>query len=48
MPTQVQVVKNLRFPDTNMHTVMGKEDMLQIGKLEGVVHPREYGIELKS
>lgn len=48
MPTQVQVVKNLRFPDTNMHTVMGKEDMPQIGKLEGVVHPREYGIELKS
>lgn len=44
MPSQVQVVKNLRFPDTNINTVMNKQDMLQIGKLEGVVSPNDYGM----
>ncbi|MFP3386737.1 hypothetical protein, partial [Tritonibacter sp. SIMBA_163] len=43
MPAQVQVVKNLRFPDANINTAMNKQDMLQIGKLEGVVNPNDYG-----
>ncbi|MFP3344178.1 PilZ domain-containing protein [Halomonas sp. SIMBA_159] len=44
MPAQVQVVKNLRFPDANINTAMNKQDMLQIGKLEGVVNPNDYGM----
>jgi HD-GYP domain-containing protein (c-di-GMP phosphodiesterase class II) len=44
-PSQVHVVKNLRFPDTNMDSVISKSDFSQIGKLEGIANPTDYGIK---
>lgn len=46
MPSQVHVVKNLRFPDTNINSVIAKGDFLQIGKLEDIVNPAEYGVKV--
>ena len=46
MPCQVKVVKNLRFPDTNMNSVINQNDLSQIGKLEGIVNPTDYGLKL--
>ncbi|MCZ0927439.1 PilZ domain-containing protein [Halomonas janggokensis] len=44
MPSQVHVVKNLRFPDTNISSVITHGDLSQIGKLEGIVNPLDYGV----
>lgn len=44
-PNQVHVVKNLRFPDTNMDSVITQNDFSQIGKLEGIANPADYGIK---
>ncbi|MDW7748280.1 PilZ domain-containing protein [Halomonas sp.] len=44
MPTQVKVVKNLRFPDTNINSELGSGDFSQIGKLEDIVNPADYGV----
>ncbi|WP_168015274.1 HD domain-containing phosphohydrolase [Halomonas salinarum] len=44
MPNQVHVVKNLRFPDTNISSILTKGDFSQIGKLEGIVNPSDYGV----
>ncbi|SNY97719.1 HD-GYP domain, c-di-GMP phosphodiesterase class II (or its inactivated variant) [Halomonas sp. hl-4] len=46
MPSQVNVVKNLRFPDTNIHSVITQDDISQIGKLEGIVNPLDYGVSV--
>lgn len=46
MPFKVNVVKNLSFKDTNIDSVLGAEDFSQIGKLEGVVNPGNYGVRL--
>ncbi len=46
MPSQVHVIKNLRFPDTNLSSVITKGDFAQIGKLEGIVNPVDYGVKV--
>ncbi|MGM0544606.1 MAG: PilZ domain-containing protein [Pseudomonadota bacterium] len=46
MPSQVNVVKNLRFPDTNIDSVITQSDLSQLGKLEGVVNPSDYGVKV--
>ncbi|MBZ9538294.1 PilZ domain-containing protein [Modicisalibacter tunisiensis] len=44
MPSQVHIVKNLRFPDTSMDVIISSADFNQIGKLEGIVNPAEHAI----
>lgn len=46
MPSQVHVVKNLRFPDTNISSVITKGDFSQIGKLEDIVNPADYEVKV--
>ena len=46
MPSKVHVVKNLRFPDTNINSVITQSDLSQIGKLEGIVNPSDYGVKV--
>ncbi|SEF71097.1 PilZ domain-containing protein [Billgrantia desiderata] len=46
MPIQVHVVKNLRFPETNISSVLTKSDFSQIGKLEDIVNPADYGLKV--
>jgi HD-GYP domain-containing protein (c-di-GMP phosphodiesterase class II) len=48
MPSQVHVVKNLRFPDTNISIVITQNDLTQIGKLEGIVNPSDYGVKMQN
>jgi response regulator RpfG family c-di-GMP phosphodiesterase len=48
MPRKILVVKNLRFQDTTIDTVIGEGDFSQIGKFEGVVNPADYGVTLDS
>lgn len=45
MPGHVHVIKNLRFPDANLSSVLSKNDFSQIGKLEGIVNPTDYGVK---
>lgn len=44
-PKKVHIVKNLRFPDTNISSVMSKGDLAQLGKLEQIVNPSDYGMK---
>lgn len=44
MPIKVNVVKNLAFMDTNIDSVLEQGDFSQIGRLEGVVDPNDYGV----
>lgn len=46
MPTKVNVIKNLSFKDTNIDNILTTGDFSQIGKLEGVVNPTDYGVRL--
>lgn len=46
MPCQVKVIKNLRFPDTNINSELGRNDFAQIGKLEDIVNPADYGVKV--
>ncbi|WP_083004199.1 PilZ domain-containing protein [Halomonas sp. GT] len=46
MPNQVHIVKNLRFPETNISSVISHSDIAQIGKLEGIVTPVDYGVKV--
>lgn len=46
MPNQVHIVKNLRFPETNISSVISQSDISQIGKLEGIVNPFDYGVKV--
>ena len=45
-PSQVHVIKNLRFPETNISSVLTRGDFSQIGKLEDIVNPADYGVEV--
>ncbi|WFE71117.1 PilZ domain-containing protein [Halomonas sp. M1] len=45
MPVKVDVVKNLAFRDTNIDTILDMNDFGQIGRLEGIVDPDDYGIQ---
>ncbi|QIB66469.1 PilZ domain-containing protein [Kineobactrum salinum] len=43
-PTKVHVVKNLKFMNENIHSTLTTVDFSQIGKLEGIVNPEDYGV----
>lgn len=45
-PVKLNIVKNLRFPDSNINSIVSKSDLLQIGKLEGIVNPINYGVNV--
>lgn len=45
-PSVVHLVKNLRFPETNISSVVSRSDLTQVGKLVGIVDPAEYGIKV--
>lgn len=44
IPIRVHVVKNLRFPNENIDSIISAIDFSQIGKLEGIVNPDDYGV----
>ncbi|WP_030073056.1 PilZ domain-containing protein [Halomonas alkaliantarctica] len=46
MPNQVHIVKNLRFPDTNISSIISQSDISQLGHLEGIVNPLDYGVKV--
>ncbi|WP_404376786.1 HD domain-containing phosphohydrolase [Vreelandella aquamarina] len=48
MPIKVNVVKNLAFPDTNIDSVLEEGDFAQIGRLEEVVDPNDYGVKFQK
>ncbi|MCO7253170.1 PilZ domain-containing protein [Dickeya oryzae] len=45
-PTVVHLVKNLRFPDTNISSVVSKGDLSQVGKLVNIADPQEYELKV--
>lgn len=45
-PSVVHLVKNLRFPETNISSVVSRSDLAQVGKLVGIVDPADYGIKV--
>ncbi|MGM3162893.1 HD domain-containing phosphohydrolase [Dickeya undicola] len=45
-PTVVHLVKNLRFPDTNISSVVSKGDLSQVGKLINIADPQEYELKV--
>ncbi|WP_225085611.1 PilZ domain-containing protein [Pectobacterium colocasium] len=45
-PVAVHLVKNLRFPDTNISSVVSKGDLLQVGQLENIVNPDDFGMKV--
>lgn len=45
-PSVVHVVKNLRCPESNISSVMSGSDLAQIGALEDVVDPADYGLNV--
>lgn len=47
-PTEVRVIKDLRYPDANINSLISGFDLSQIGKLENVVDPLDYDIEVKK
>lgn len=42
-PAVVRVTRNLAYPDNHLNTVLSRSDFPQIGKLEKVICPYEYG-----
>lgn len=43
-PDKVNIVKNLRFPEENLHIIISKSDLSQIGTIENVINPADYGL----
>ncbi|WP_455811285.1 HD domain-containing phosphohydrolase [Pseudomonas graminis] len=43
-PVKVHLVKNLRFPDTTISSIVSDSDLYQVGKLEGIVCPSDFGM----
>lgn len=43
-PEQVNIVKNLRFPDENLNIIISKSDLSQIGYIENIINPADYGL----
>ena len=44
-PNKVQLTKNLAFPDTSIDTVLTSADFHQIGTLQGIVNPDDFGVK---
>lgn len=47
-PTRVNIVKNLRFLSNNINTQVADGDLAQIGKLENIVNPADYGMRIQK
>ncbi|MGY5957322.1 PilZ domain-containing protein [Kosakonia sp. BK9b] len=45
-PEVVHIVKNLRFPESTIHCVVSKEALTQMGALEDIVNPADYGLKV--
>lgn len=45
-PGVVHIVKNLRFPESNISSVVSGSDLAQIGVLEDIVDPADYGLNV--
>ncbi|MDK9686204.1 PilZ domain-containing protein [Halomonas sp. LC1] len=45
IPNKVKVVKNLKFPDATFNSDLNEKDLSQIGKLEEIVTPSDFGIK---
>jgi len=43
-PEHVNIVKNLRFPDENLNIIISKSDLSQIGYIENIINPADYGL----
>ncbi|MGD8202838.1 HD domain-containing phosphohydrolase [Pantoea sp. FN0305] len=43
-PAKIHVIKDLRFPDSNISSVISQSDISQIGKLEKIVTPADSGV----
>lgn len=43
-PDKVHIVKNLRFPESNISSIVSQGDLAQIGVLEDIVNPQDYGL----
>lgn len=48
MPSKVHVIKNLRFEDAMINSVLESRDFSQLGHFEGTVDPAVYGVQLKA
>ncbi len=48
MPSKVHVIKNLRFEDAMINSVLESRDFSQLGHFEGTVDPVVYGVQLKA
>lgn len=46
LPEVVHIVKNLRFPESNISSEVSRGDLAQIGKLEDIVNPADYGLNV--
>ena len=47
-PTVVHLVKNLRFPDTNISTVVSQGDLLQVRRLQNIVSPADFDLKVSK
>lgn len=45
-PSEVHLVKNLRFPETNISSVVSRSDLAQVGRPVEIVDPAEYGMKV--
>lgn len=45
IPNKVKVVKNLKFPEATFNSDLNEKDLSQIGRLEEVVNPSDFGIK---
>ncbi|MCL5424367.1 MAG: PilZ domain-containing protein [Gammaproteobacteria bacterium] len=48
MPSKIHVIKNLRFEDAMINSILESRDFSQLGKFEGIVNPAIYGVQLKT
>lgn len=45
-PSEIHLVKNLRFPETNISSVVSRSDLTQVGRLVEIVDPADYGMRI--
>nr|WP_318382110.1 PilZ domain-containing protein [uncultured Enterobacter sp.] len=45
-PETLHIIKNLHHPDETIHSVVSRGDLRQLGKLQCVVDPAEFGINV--
>lgn len=48
LPSQVLVVKNTSYPESNLNILVANSDIVQLGKLIGNVSHVEFGIKINT